>query len=249
MNRRVCLCLLAAAVAVPAIGADEKLPTAEAVLDRYIEVTGGKAAYEKRKSEIVSVGLEIVGQGIKGTLTRYGDESNNSYSLGEIEGVGKIEEGVYNGQAWENNPVLGPRLKTGEENASAVRDARFHASLEWRKLYKAEVAGLENVGGEEAYKVVLTPIGEGKPQTAWYSKTSGFMIRMERTVVGPMGEIGMEQTLSDYQQMGTTIGPRKISQNLMGTQIDVIVKEVKDNPEIPAGRFEPPADVKKLMAK
>ena len=29
---------------------DEPLPKAETILDRYVEVTGGKAAYEKRKN-------------------------------------------------------------------------------------------------------------------------------------------------------------------------------------------------------
>jgi hypothetical protein len=250
MNRRLTVALLTAALVVPGLqAADEKLPTADEVLDRYIEVTGGKAAYEKRKSEIATVGVEIAGQGIKGTMTRYADQSNNSYMAGEFEGVGRMEEGVFNGQAWEVNPMMGPRLKSGEENATAVRDARFNGPLEWKKLYKGEVVGVEKAGDEDAYKLVLTPIGDGRPQTMWFSKKTGFLTRMERTIVSPMGEAKMQQTLRDYQPMGSTLAPKKISQNIMGMQIEVTIQDVKEDAEIPAGRFDPPADVKKLMAK
>jgi hypothetical protein len=250
MNRRLTLALLTAALVVPMVhAADEKLPTADAVLDRYIEVTGGKAAYEKRKSEVATVGVEIVGQGIKGTMTRYADQSNNSYMAGELEGVGKIEEGVFNGQAWEVNPMMGPRLKSGEENATAIRDSRFNGPLEWKKLYKAEVAGVEKAGDEDAYKLVMTPVGDGRPQTMWFNKKTGFLTRMERTIVSPMGEVTVQQTLSDYQPMGSTLAPKKVTQNIMGTQIDVTIQNVKEDEEIPASRFEPPAEIKKLMAK
>ena len=48
MNRRILIVVVAAAAA---FGADP-LPSAESVLDRYVQVTGGKQAYEKRKTEI-----------------------------------------------------------------------------------------------------------------------------------------------------------------------------------------------------
>lgn len=241
--------MMAATLVAPAAWAAEDLPKAEAVLDRYIEVTGGKEAYEKRKSEVATIDIEIVGQGIKGTMTRYSDESNNAYTSGEFEGVGKIEEGVYNGQSWEVNPMMGPRLKSGEENAMSVRDAMFHGQTQWRKLYKVEMAGEEKVGEEDAYKIVMTPVNGGKAQNAWYSKKSGLLLRLERNLVSPMGEITVDTRMSDYQKLGSVTGPTKIAQNMMGTQIAVTVKGVKENEEIAASRFEPPADIKKLMAK
>jgi len=48
--------------------ADEPLPKAETILDRSIEVTGGKAAYEKRKTEITTGTFEFSGKGVKGTI-------------------------------------------------------------------------------------------------------------------------------------------------------------------------------------
>jgi zinc protease len=239
------------ALAIPAMqGADEeKLPDAAVVMDRFVEVTGGKAAYEKRKSEIITIEMDMVGRGIKGTLTRYNDTSNNAYTSGELEGVGKVEEGVFQGQAWENNPVMGPRLKQGSENADSVRDAHFNGAVEWRKLFKAETAGVEKVEGEDCYKVMLTPIGEGKPQTAYFSKKTGLMVKTLRTTETPMGEITVEATASDYQTFDGILVPTKMNQKMMGTEIALTIKGVKSDEEIPKERFEPPAEVKKLLEK
>ena len=56
---------------VPLFCADEALPKAETVLDRAIEVTGGKAALEKRHNEVMHGSMEFTGRGVKGTLTVY----------------------------------------------------------------------------------------------------------------------------------------------------------------------------------
>ncbi len=44
-------------------------PAAAAILDRYVEVTGGKAAYLGLKSQTAKGKMEFAGQGITGALT------------------------------------------------------------------------------------------------------------------------------------------------------------------------------------
>lgn len=241
--------LVAAALSSSGFAADPDLPKADAIMDRYVEVTGGKALYEKRRSEVMVVEMEFVGKGIKGTLTRYSDVSNNAYSTGQIEGVGKLEEGVYNGQAWENSAMMGPRLKSGVENADAVRESMFNSSLNWHKLYKAEVAGIEKENNEDCYKVILTPLGEGKPQTMYMSKKTGYMVKTKRTAVSAMGEIPIDATASEYKPFDGILYPSKIVQNVMGNEISLTMVSLKSNEDIPKSRFEPPAEIKKLMAK
>ena len=83
MNRRMSLVLLAGA----AIGfAADPLPSAESVLDRYVQVTGGKQAYEKRKTEIAHGTLEYTALGIKGTITRWAADPDKYYAALEIQG-------------------------------------------------------------------------------------------------------------------------------------------------------------------
>ncbi len=245
------LLLLAAFIAAPLTRAadEQELPKAGTLMDRYIEVTGGTALYEKRQSEIATMEMEVVGRGVKGTITRYSDRSNNSYSTGQIEGIGKLEEGVYNGQAWEISAMMGPRLKEGIENADAVRDAMFNSALNWRKLYKAETVGLEKVDGEDCYKLTLTPLGQGKPQSMFLSKKTGLMTKISRTAVTAMGEIAVEVTATEYKPYDGILTPSKLVQSVMGNQIALTVQSIKTNEDIPTQRFEPPAEIKKMMAK
>lgn len=132
MNRRVVLLLVAASAA--GFAADP-LPSAESILDRYIEVTGGKQAYENRKTQITHGIVEFPSLGIKGAMTRYAAQPDKYYYSVEIEAVGKMESGVNGRVAWENSVFLGPRLKTGVELDEAIREGSLNSAANWRKQY------------------------------------------------------------------------------------------------------------------
>src|SRR5258708_36503016 len=91
MIRRTAFALL---LTFPAAwAADEALPKAETILDRYVEVTGGKAAYEKHKTELGTGTMTFTAQGLKGSISRYAAAPNQTYAVIELEGIGKIEQG------------------------------------------------------------------------------------------------------------------------------------------------------------
>jgi zinc protease len=229
--------------------ADDALPKAETILDRFIEVTGGRAAYEKRKSEVMTGHIEMTAQNVKGTLTRYSAPPDKSYTVMELDGVGKIEEGAAGGVAWENNPMTGPRVKSGEEKTQSLREATFNGPLNWQKMYvKAETTGVETIDGEECYKVVLTP-AEGKPETTYYQKKSGLVVRTTTVASSPMGEFPVEQDVSDYKNFDGVLLPTKMIQKVAGQEIVFTIDSVKVNEEIAADRFNPPAEIKALMEK
>src|SRR6266446_1567850 len=111
-------------------------PKGETILDKYIEVTGGKAAYEKKRSEISSAVMEFVGKGVKANMTMYHAEPNKSYSVVEIEGIGKIEEGTDGSVVWERSALKGPRVKTGEERAVTLRASTLQHDTRWREFFQ-----------------------------------------------------------------------------------------------------------------
>jgi len=247
--RRCALLILPGVLAFTALAADDPLPKAETILDRYIEVTGGKAAYEKRKSEIAKGMLEMTAQGVKAAVTRYSAAPDKSYSLLEIEGAGKIESGAGDGIAWDNSAMMGPHLKTGEEKTQALREALFNAQLDWRKVYsKVETVGVETIDGEECYKVVLTP-EPGKPETQYFQKKSGLAVKMTMTLVNQMGEVPAEVLISDYKEFGGVLIPTRQINKAAGQEFTTTIQTVSVNEDIPASRFEPPAEIKALLNK
>jgi hypothetical protein len=235
--------------AVAAFAADEPLPKAETILDRHVEVTGGKAAYQKRKSEVTTGTLEFAAQGLKGTLTRYAADPDKTYSEMEIDGIGKVETGVADGMAWEKSALLGPRVKTGEERTQSLREATFNAPLQWRKMYpKVETAGIETIGGESCYKLVLTPPA-GNAETMYFQKKSGLLVKTAMIAVNQMGEIPVESSVSDYKNFDGLLVPTKVTQKAGGQEFTITIQSVKTNVELPADRFEPPAEIKSLLNK
>jgi len=243
------LFLCAASAAVSAQAADEALPAAETILDRFIEVTGGKTAYEKRKTEVVTGAVEFAAAGIKGSVVSYAEEPSKYYSALDIPGVGKVEMGVNNGVAWEMSALMGARIKTGEERNQALREARMNAPYHWRELYsKADTAGVETVNGDECFRVVLTP-KEGKPETMFFSKKSGLMRKTAMVASSPMGDVPAEILADDYKDFGGLLAPAKTTQKAAGQEFTVTVESVKVNEAIPPDRFAMPDEVKALLKK
>jgi zinc protease len=233
-----------------ALRADDALPKAETILDRYIEVTGGKAAYEKHKTEVQTGAIEVPAQGMKGTFTHYATDADKVYIVMELEGMGKIEEeGVSDGVAWQTSPMTGAHVKTGVEKAQAMREATFNEPLNWRKMFtKVETTGTETINGEECYKVVLTP-AEGKPETSYYSKKTGLLVRTLATMESAMGEMEAESTASAYKDFGGVLMPTKVIQKAGTQEMIMTVTSVKVNESIPPEKFAIPPDVKALMNK
>ena len=246
---RIALAAALAAAAGARLNAADDLPKAETILERYIEVTGGRAVYEKTHSEIATGSMEIAGMGIAGKVTLYSAEPNQNLTEIEITGIGKLLEGTDGKVAWSLSAMQGPHLKEGPERSMALREARFNAQLHWRDLYKqAETAGVESVEGQDCYKVVLTP-AEGNPVTRYFDKQSGLLVKTAMTVKSPMGDIPVESMESDYRKEGGLLVAHKLVQKAASQQISFTVESVKFNAEIPKEKFEAPDEVKALMRK
>jgi len=237
------------AAAGPGLFAADDLPKGETILDKYIEVTGGKAAYEKRHNETTSGAMEFAANGIKGTITAWHAEPDKSYMELNITGVGKIQEGSDGKVAWALSAIQGARVKEGEEKAAALQAAKFNADLNWREIYKqAQTMGVESVDGKDCYKVVLTP-NEGNPNTRYYDKQSGLLVKMSMIAKSPMGDIPVESLVSDYRKEGDILMPHKVTQKGAGQEIVIMIDTVKNNADMPKDRFDPPDEIKALLVK
>ena len=228
--------------------AADDLPKGEAVLAHYVEVTGGKAAYATVHGSISKGTMTLAAQNLKGTMTVYESEPTKQVTIVEFPGVGKMEEGTDGNIAWANSALEGARLKNGDEKAMAVRSARSEAKfLDWKKLYKSvETSGLEDVDGKPCYKVILTPL-VGKPETEYYDKTSGLLVKETATITMPMGEVPVSMAVGGYRKEGAILMPHSLTQSVAGQKIDIQIESVQLNPEFPPNRFDPPAEVKALI--
>ena len=230
----------------PAAGA---LPTGDAVIAKYVEATGGVAAYDAIKNRVVHARMEILGANVVLGMTVYSARPNSTYTLVESEVTGRIESGVSEGVVWENSAMRGAVVKTGAERDDALRDAIFDRMAHWKDhLKSAECTGTADVNGKPAYRVVATPKA-GSAQTLHFDKESGLVVRTESTVNTAAGPVTVVAEPGDFRKVDGILMAFSSRMDVMGQQRVVTVEKVEQNVELPADRFTPPAEIKALIKK
>ncbi|UCG16290.1 MAG: hypothetical protein JSV19_13450 [Phycisphaerales bacterium] len=221
---------------------EEKLPAGEAVLEKFIEVTGGRGAYEKIRNRKVEGSLEFMG--VKGKRTAYEAAPNKRYVVMDMGEFGRQQQGTDGEVAWGLSDMQGPIVPEGEEKDVSIWSATFNFPLHWKKLYKkVECVGTETVRDQLCYKVVLTPT-VGDSQTSYYAKETGLLLRTDTVIEGPMGAMSIEQYEENYKEVDGVLIAHKITQKFpMGTQV-ITVDSIENNVDMPKDRFDPPPEVR-----
>jgi hypothetical protein len=223
----------------------QDLPKAEDLMSKYIEATGGAMAHSKIKT-LISKGTMSVA-GIKGDLTTYQKSPNLMYMEIKLPGVGTVAMG-YNGKvAWETNPITGAKIHSGSKLDEMIREAAMDSDTNWKNYYKsAKTVELVQVNGKPAYRVDLVSQG-GVPQSRYFDKQSGLIVKMKNQLDTDMGKFDVESFISDYKKFGGVLMPTKIRQDVINQQIEMILSNVEPNAMIPDDRFNLPKEVQDLI--
>jgi hypothetical protein len=217
-----------------------KLPTVKEILDKYLQAVGGREANEKIQTRSMKGTVELAPMGIKGTAEVFQSAPDKNYSKITLNGIGEIIE-AYDGKvAWTINPIQGNRDKTGDELLQTKIAANFHRETNFEKLYpKMEVKGIEKIGDKEAYAVIATPAGL-EPQTLYFDRQSGLLLREDATMVSPEGKIPVKSFYEDYREIDGVKIPYKVRAVLPQFEITTIVTEVKNSVKIDENLFSKP---------
>jgi hypothetical protein len=229
------------------LAADE-VPSGDSLLQRYIDSSGGAQAYAKAKNMAMTGRVEMPAQNITGTVAIF-EEGAKSYTAMDFTGIGKIEEGFDGETAWQNSALQGPRILDGEEKVSAKRAATLSLITSWRDVYKAaHTVGAEDVDGKPAWKVEMTPT-EGKPETFYFDRDSGLLVRISAVFSTPLGDISTESTMSDFRSIDGILTPFVLTEKALSQNIVMKFTNIAYNVSLPKDRFDLPEAVKALAAK
>ncbi len=230
--------------AAPA-AAKAELPTAKAVFDKYVEATGGAAAYGKLTSRVSKGTMEVSPMGMKGTLTISQGAPNKFLMASDIAGVGSSQQGFDGSTVWSIDPTTGGRIVDGAERASFVNRSQFNLELDMLKVYpKSEVLGSEVVEGQDCWKVKVGP-ETGDPMTYLYSKSSGLLLVTRGSQESQMGKIEFVTTMSDYREVDGIKFPFKMVTKPSGFPATIImtIDSAQHNTKIDDKTFAPPQEV------
>jgi len=229
--------------------AQETLPSAANVLDRYLEATGGKAAWETLRTEARKGTYELPAAGVKMSMAVWRALPNRSYVLMEAPGLGRIEEGTDGVTVWNRSTTQGPRIKQGGERETSLLAAILNSDLRWREFYpQAVTSGIEEVDGQPCYRVDLGSVGVAR-QVRFYSKQTGLLVKNILTVTGATGEVTTETFPDDYRKVNGVLVPFKTRTKVLGQETVLTVESLEFNQEIDPARFTLPDDIRALAMK
>lgn len=242
----VAVVALAGATLTARADAPAGLPAGKEVLEKAIEKSGGRAAYEAVKNRVSTIKMSIPAAGVNGTMTMRQTADGNALMEAELPQVGTIKTGLSDGVLWEMNPMTGVRIIDGTEKQQQVRAFTLNSELNPEKFYKSiETTGKEKVGDREAFVVKLTSEA-GDVETRYYDAENFRLLKVEGTVKSPMGEIQTVSEMSDWKTFDKIEMPTKITQTVQGMQIITTMEKVEHNVTIDPAVFELPEDVKKM---
>lgn len=219
----------------------DAMPTADQIIEKYVQAIGGKAAIEKVTSRITKGTIEIPAMGANGTTESYAKAPNKFMNVAEISGLGAFQQGYTGTVAWSQDPFSGLRDLTGGELSMVKREADLHGDLKIKEHYpKLVVKGKEKVGEREAYLVEGTT-AEGSVEKLYFDTQTGFVIRKDVELDSPMGKTPTEFYLEDYKEVDGLKIPFTIRQSTPQVSFTIKITDVKHNVAIDDAKFNKPA--------
>ncbi len=216
----------------------KKIPegvTVDGVLEKYVEVIGGKANVEKVKDRVMKLkgsaqGMEVIVE----ISQKYPNKIYQNVDVGP--GMFKMKT-IFDGEKGKMEQMGQVQEITGDA-LDELKGNAMDAMLDYSKYgYKPELAAIENINGKDAYKVVLTS-ASGKKSTQYYSVETGFMIRTISQISTPQGDATQTTDMDDYQDVQGMKYPFKITQSFGPQAIDLNVTSIEINTNLSDALFE-----------
>ena len=215
--------------------------TLDQIMEKSIEASGGKAAFEKMTSTVATGTIEITAMGITAANKTCAKAPDKHLSVTTLDGYGEVREGFDGKIAWKQDPQSGLSVIDGEALGQAQRDGAFYGALRWKELYpKSEVAGKDKAQGRDCWMVKLVP-ASGRPVMRCFDAETFLMTKAVNP--GPDGaDIPVE--LSDYKDIGNGVKMAHTVKLTVPQLGDMVIRfaEVKTNVEIDDAKFAKPKE-------
>ena len=217
------------------------MPSADQVLDHYVQAIGGRAAWQKLNSRVSKGSIEIPAMdNLTGTVEIHEKAPNSMLAVINLGG-GVFRQGFDGSTAWSDNPRDGLRVLSGGELTDAGREADFYHPLDLRKNYsKLTVTGIARVNEHDTY-VLEAAREKGAPDKMYFDVQSGLLVRSVNQRYTPDGLTEFQADVDDYTALDGVKLPFTVRQSGGGSAFVIHFTEVQHNVELLDGQFAKPA--------
>jgi hypothetical protein len=145
---------------------------------------------------------------------------------------------VFDGEQGYRSTNGQKQMIEGEELETFKFQADMYPFLNYDKYgIEAELTGMEEVDGEEAYKVKLS-LPNGDQPVRYYSKESGLLLKQVIPITTPQGTSKQVTKFSNYKEVGGVKFAHTVTQQMGPQGITMEVTELKVNTGLKDSFFE-----------
>ncbi|MED5507848.1 MAG: hypothetical protein VX684_08415 [Planctomycetota bacterium] len=223
----------------------ETYPAPQALVDKWIETSGGKEAWEKIDCMTQKGTIKMPAMGMSGALEIYMKSPDLMLSTVDFSGLGKMEEGFDGTTAWSIDPMTGPTLKKGMQLVQAQRQASFTGQINpLQNFTSSRTTGKAEFGGAECWVVEAT--GEDGVTLLYFDVETGRSAGLVMTAETPQGAIKVTVQTSEPKKFGPLELNTRTVISVMGMEQVMAIDSV-DFGEIDDSRFKLPPAIETMV--
>ncbi|HEV3038773.1 MAG TPA: c-type cytochrome [Candidatus Angelobacter sp.] len=215
------------------------MPTADQVIDKYIQAVGGADALQKVTSRSEKGSINAGGRQM--SIEVFAKAPDKRITIMHTPNGDSIT--AYDGRSgWLGNPGGRPPREMGPSEAEAARlDADFNLPVDLTKIFtQFRVRPGEKLGDHETLQLIGIRQGQA-PVRLYFDKESGLLQRMVRYVDTPLGRNPTQIDYADYRAEGGVKIPFRWTLARPLGRFTIQIDQVQQNIPIDDAKFSKPA--------
>ncbi len=221
-------------------GAKPELPSADQILDKYLQAVGGAEAVQKITSRVSKGTINFGGQEFPVTIVA--KVPNKRISTVQLPNGDSIT--AFDGHAgWLGIPGGGgTRDMTADEVDTISLDAAFYLPVEIKTMFSQFFVrpAADKIGGHEVYQLIGSKPGK-PPLRFFFDKESGLLLRTLRYTQTPLGRNPIQVDYADYRSEGGVKVPFQWTIGRPLGRFTIKVSDVQQNVPVDDAKFQKPA--------
>jgi len=213
------------------------LPTADQILDKYVQAMGGADALQKISSRIGKGSISFGGQ--KSLVEVYSKAPDKRATVTHTPNGESVT--AYDGHVGWLTGMGRPREMSPAETEAFKLDADFYLPVHMKQIFnQLRVRPPEKIGDGEAYQVV--GLRQGQPPVRFYfDEQSGLLVREVRYAQTPLGRMPTQIDYADYRDADGVKVICRWTLARPGGRFTIQIDQVQQNVPIDDAEFTEPA--------
>ena len=222
---------------------EEKLPTADELSEKFAKASGGKEAWAKLKTMVLTGTVDIPTFNATGKVEIYAKRPNKILRATSIMDGQFVQKEGFDGEAgWTSDPQKGLRAMTGAQLEQTKIEAIFDTDARLKEVYPdLKVTGRSKMGDRDVYTAVAHEPG-GKTLTMYFDAQTGLRIAEDSEGPDDTGTV-VKASLSfeGYRAVEGVQQPRLIRIKAPNISLVITIEDVKVNEPVDDAKFAIPA--------